>query len=173
MSHYPNDTWRWGVTAQLGLMVPLAILALGTFLALSGISAVRQIPVPELVVTEWLPMRGHFGLVLLFVGTAASTILALTLAIPIGLSAALYLALYATPTVRSLADASIALLGGMPSVVIGLWAMTWIVPVAGNSLFAASAGAGAHDYPDLHPPGRGLSAPVTGRFGRGGSSARG
>jgi len=137
MSPYPNDTWRWGMTAQLGLMAPLAIVVLATFLALSGISAVRQIPFTELIATVWLPLRGHFGLVLLFVGTAASTILALGLAIPIGLSAALYLALYATPTVRSLADASIALLGGMPSVVIGLWAMTWIVPMAGNSLLAA------------------------------------
>ena len=39
---------------------------------------------------------------------------------------------------RAAANAAIGLLGGIPSVVIGLWAMTWVVPLFGNSWISAS-----------------------------------
>jgi len=62
----------------------------------------------------------------------------MAMALPVGLAAALYLTLYAGPRVRAVADAMVAVLGSVPSVVLGLWGMTWIVPAVGNSLAAAS-----------------------------------
>ncbi|RMH17778.1 MAG: ABC transporter permease subunit [Acidobacteria bacterium] len=127
----------WGLTAALGLLPPIAVVALGGFMLASALTALRQVPIAELASATWSPLAGRFGLLPLILGTATSTVLALLLAVPLGLAAALYLALYAGPRTRAAADAAVALLGGMPSVVIGLWGMTWIVPATGNSLAAA------------------------------------
>ncbi len=138
MYRSPNDILRWGATVPLALLPLVAVLALGVFLAWSGGYFLSHLALPELGTLTWQPLREQFGLTLLLMGTMASTLLALALAVPIGLAAALYLALYASPHHRTLADAAIALLGGIPSVVIGLWSMVWIVPVAGNSLASAT-----------------------------------
>ncbi|ETX05130.1 PstC family ABC transporter permease [Candidatus Entotheonella palauensis] len=133
-----NDILRWSVVVQLGFLPFLAVLALGGFLAWSGSSLLYHLSLPDLATAVWQPLRQQYGLALLLIGTMTSTVLALLIAIPIGLGAALYLALYANATIRTIADACIALLGGIPSVIIGLWGMIWIVPAAGNSLSAAA-----------------------------------
>ncbi len=133
-----KETWYWNVTTKLGLMPPIAVVGLGGFLIFNGMGVFQEVSLGDFLSLQWQPIRQQFGIPLIVLGTLLSTILALGLAVPIGLSAALYLTLYASPKVRAISDASIALLGGMPSVVIGLWAMVWIVPSVGNSLAAAS-----------------------------------
>lgn len=137
MSRFPDQKLYWTLTAELGLLPPLAVVVLSGFLLVSGADALRQISLPAFLSTSWLPLQAHFGLLPMVVGTLSSTAIALCLAVPIGLSAAVYLALYTSPRVRTVADACVALLGSMPSVVIGLWGLTWIVPAVGNSLAAA------------------------------------
>jgi phosphate transport system permease protein len=122
----------------LGFVPILAILALAIFLFWNGAGAALQIGLPELAAAEWSPQQGRYGVALLLVGTLAVTVFALCLAVPVALSAAGYLALHAGGKVRAAANAAIGLLGGVPSVVIGLWAMTWVVPVFGNSWISAS-----------------------------------
>lgn len=134
----PNHRLRWGMTVPLALAPLVAVVALAVFLAWSGGQFLGQLSLAALVDVAWQSTREVFGLSLLFLGTVASTMLALGLAVPIGLAASLYLALYASPFHRTLADAAIALLGGIPSVVIGLWSMVWIVPLAGHSLATAT-----------------------------------
>jgi len=122
----------------LGLVPVLAILALAIFLFWNAAGASGQIGLRELAATEWSPQQGRYGVALLLTGTLAVTALALFLAVPVALCAAGYLALSAGGKVRAAANAAIGLLGGIPSVVIGLWAMTWVVPVFGNSWISAS-----------------------------------
>jgi phosphate transport system permease protein len=122
----------------LGLLPILAILALAIFLFWNAAGAAAKIGPRELAATEWLPQQGRYGVVRLLSGTLAITALALCLAVPVALSAAAYLSLYAGRKMRAAANAAIGLLGGIPSVVIGLWAMTWIVPLFGNSWVSAS-----------------------------------
>ena len=131
--------WFWAGAMGLGLVPILAILALAIFLFWNAAGAAVQIGLPELAATKWSPQQGRYGVALLLTGTLAVTALALCLAVPIALSAAGYLSLYAGRKVRAAANAAIGLLGGIPSVVIGLWAMTWIVPLFGNSWISASA----------------------------------
>jgi phosphate transport system permease protein len=114
------------------------VAALAVYLVAGGAGALRQIPLGELASSTWLPLDERFGMLPLALGTLATTVLALAVAIPVGLAAALFLTLHAGPRLRAFADSAVALLGGLPSVVIGLWGLTWIVPLAGNSLASAS-----------------------------------
>ena len=133
----PDDVWGWGVTVLLGLLPPLAVVALAGYLAYHSIEAVKAIAIHDLLSTTWLPLNRQFGLLPLLLATLVTTLLALAVAIPVGLLAALYLALSAGHRSRAVADSAVALLGSMPSVVIGLWGMTWVVPHFGNSMASA------------------------------------
>ncbi len=138
MSRSSAERLGWGLTAGLGIVPPLAVVALGGYLLATSAAALRTLSPAEMASFTWSPLAGRFGILPLFLGTAASTTLAMALAIPIGLAAALYLTLYAGPRIRPVADSAVALLGSVPSVVVGLWGMTWIVPATGNSLAAAA-----------------------------------
>lgn len=138
MFHWNKARWFWAGAVGLGLVPILAILALAIFLFWNAAGASVQIGLPKLAATEWSPQQGRYGVVLLLAGTLSVTALALCLAVPVALFAAGYLALYARGKVRAAANAAIGLLGGIPSVVIGLWAMTWVVPLLGNSWISAS-----------------------------------
>lgn len=138
MFRWMDERLGWSLTTGIGLLPPCAVLALGGFLFLQGASVLREVPLAELASTTWLPGGRHYGMLPLVLGTLATTTLALVLAVPVGVGAALYLTLHAGPRLRTTADAVIALLGGIPSVVVGLWGMTWIVPTFGNTLTAAA-----------------------------------
>jgi phosphate transport system permease protein len=138
MSRWNKTRWFWTGAIGLGLLPVLAICALTIFLFWNAAGATAQIGLRELATTEWLPQQGRFGVTRLFTGTLAVTALALGMAAPLAFSAGGYLSLYAGRKMRTAANAAIGLLGGIPSVVIGLWAITWIVPLFGNSWISAS-----------------------------------
>lgn len=138
MSRWNKTRCYWAGAIGLGVLPVLAIFALAIFLFWNGVGALTEIGLRELATTVWMPRQGRYGVVLLLAGTLVVTLLALGLAVPVALSAAGYLALSAGRRVRSAANVAIGLLGSTPSVVIGLWAMTWIVPRWGNSWMSAS-----------------------------------
>jgi len=138
MFRWNRARWFWTGTIGLGALPILAIFALAIFLFWNATAAAGQIGLRELATTEWLPQQSRYGVARLLIGTLAVTALALCLAVPVTLFSAGYLSLYARRKVRAAANAVIGLLGGIPSVVIGLWAMTWIVPLFGNSWISAS-----------------------------------
>ena len=76
----------------------------------------------------WLPLRGQFDLKTLFVGTLQVTGIAMLIATPLGLGAAIYLAEYARPRTRKLLKPILEILAGIPSIVIGFFALAWITP---------------------------------------------
>ena len=139
MFRWNRARWFWTGAIGLGLLPVLAIFALAIFLFWNAAGAAVQIGPREFAAAEWLPQQGRYGVARLLTGTLAVTALALCLAVPVALSAAGYLSLYAGRKLRAAANAAIGLLGGIPSVVIGLWGMTWIVPLFGNSWISASA----------------------------------
>lgn len=128
----------YGTSALLGAMPFLAVLLLAGFLAYNGMAAFDQVGLAGVAGTVWRPYSALFGMLPLLAGTLSTTLLALLLCLPLGLGASLYLALYCGVRRRRLADAAIALLGGLPSVVVGLWGVTWIVPLFGHSLVSAT-----------------------------------
>jgi len=78
--------------------------------------------------TGWFPRRGLYDLKTIFVGTLIVTVVAMVVAIPVGLASAIYLSEYAPPRVRRLLKPALEILAGIPSVVLGFFALTFISP---------------------------------------------
>lgn len=78
-----------------------------------------------------------FGAVPLFAGTFMITLVALTLALPIGTLSAIYMAEYASKAVRDIGKPTLEVLAGIPTVVYGFFAAIYVAPyvvIAANSL---------------------------------------
>jgi phosphate transport system permease protein len=86
----------------------------------------------------WFPRRGIFDIGTLVVGTFIVTGIAMLIAVPLGLGAAIYLAEYARPKVRSICKPIIEVLAGIPSVVIGYFAIAFINPNIVVNLFSGA-----------------------------------
>jgi phosphate transport system permease protein len=118
--------WTMGLLAlAVGLLVPLIAAAL--FLRARPILALK--PLGELLLsTDWHPLKGAFGFYPFIVGTIWVTSVAMVIAVPPSLLAAVYLAEYAPPRIRASAKPLIDLLAGIPSVVYGVWGVLAVVP---------------------------------------------
>ena len=71
---------------------------------------------------------GAFGSVPLFFGTLMISVIAMAVAVPIGLYAAIYLSEYASPLTRRLAKPALEILAGIPTVVYGFFALLTVAP---------------------------------------------
>lgn len=97
-----------------------------------AISFFREVGVVEFLTgTRWTPRFADpsYGVLPLITGTLWTTAIALTVAIPIGLGAAVFLAEYASARVRKVFKPTLELLAGVPSVVYGYFALTFVAPV--------------------------------------------
>jgi phosphate transport system permease protein len=72
---------------------------------------------------------GAFGAVPLFVGTMLITLIAMIVAVPIGLLAAIYMSEYASPRLRGIAKPMLEILAGIPTVVYGFFAALTVAPM--------------------------------------------
>ncbi|WP_158963612.1 phosphate ABC transporter permease subunit PstC [Chachezhania sediminis] len=94
--------------------------------------------------TTWSPnFRGDsdLGILPLLWGTAYVSLIALVVAVPVGLFAAIYLSEYAGPRVRAVAKPLIEILAGIPTIVYGLFALTTVGPLL-RDYFAQPMGLG-------------------------------
>lgn len=79
--------------------------------------------------TQWNPQLGRLGILPLLNATLMTTFFALVLALPVGLGVAIYLSEYATTRFRSYVKPILELLVGVPTVVYGYFALTWLTPI--------------------------------------------
>ncbi len=88
--------------------------------------------------TKWTPLfePGSFGVLPLVAGTFATTAIALVVAVPLGLGAAIYLSEYARPRVRKTIKPVLELLAGVPTIVFGYFALTFFTPEILRSFFS-------------------------------------
>lgn len=106
----------------IGIILSLSIDSIGFF---SKVSVVEF-----LTGTEWTPLFNdpHFGILPLITGTLTITLGAAIIAIPIGLLSAIYLSEYAPVLVRKILKPMLEILAGIPSIVYGFFALTYITP---------------------------------------------
>jgi phosphate transport system permease protein len=82
--------------------------------------------------TKWTPQlagdQQSFGIIPLVVGTLYLTGIALLVAVPVGLLAAIYLSEYASPRVRRTVKPVLEVLAGVPTIVFGFFALTFVTP---------------------------------------------
>jgi len=86
----------------------------------------------------WFPRRGLFDLRTIVVGTFIIAVIGILVATPLGLGAAIYLAEYASPRARRTLKPIIEMLAGIPSVVLGFWALSFIGPEIVQRIFPSS-----------------------------------
>ena len=127
------------------LLLACACLAIFTTLGIvlsvlfESIQFFRSVPVHQFIFgLEWSPQTairedqvgssGSFGAVPLFVGTLLVSAVAMAVAVPIGLMSAIYLAEYASKSVRAFAKPTLEVLAGIPTVVYGFFAALTVAP---------------------------------------------
>lgn len=144
-----SDTRMKYVFTAAGLMTLLITLLIIYTLFKDAWSFFWNVPKADLWTIGWFPRRGMFDIKTLFVGTLMVTGVAMLIAVPLGLGVAVYLAEFARPRVRKFLKPIIEVLAGIPSVVIGYFAIsfinpnivTWLVGGANKAFNIASAGA--------------------------------
>ncbi|MDA0815866.1 MAG: phosphate ABC transporter permease subunit PstC [Chloroflexi bacterium] len=103
----------------------------------------REVPVLDFLTgTRWAPQfaNSSFGVVPIVSATLLMSVLAMVLAIPLGVLAALYLSEYAHPSVRKVVKPVLEVLAGIPTVVYGYFALTFITPDLLRLIFGTSVG---------------------------------
>jgi phosphate transport system permease protein len=110
------------VATTVGIVVALLFPALEFFQDID--------PWTFLTGTTWSPLfePPHFGVVPLVVGTLLVTFVACLVAMPFGLGAAIYLSEYARPRTRAFLKPALEVLAGIPTVVFGYFALTFVTP---------------------------------------------
>ena len=92
-------------------------------------------PVEFLTSTRWAPPQGDFGVLPLVYGTLVATVIAIAVALPVGLLTAIYLSEYAPSGLRRWLKPALEILAGVPTVVYGYFALTFITPLFRDSVF--------------------------------------
>ena len=124
------------VAASVAILTTLGIVLSVLF---ESIRFFRLVPITEFLFgIRWSPqmaMRpdqvgssGAFGAIPVFVGTMLISLIAMLVAVPIGLFSAIYLSEYARPSVRSVAKPLLEVLAGVPTVVYGVFAVLVVAP---------------------------------------------
>ena len=87
-----------------------------------------EVPKSDLWSLGWFPRRGMFDIKTLVIGSLMVTGIAMLIAIPLGLGAAIYLSEFARPRARKILKPILEILAGIPSVVLGYFAISFINP---------------------------------------------
>jgi phosphate transport system permease protein len=126
----------------LGASILSVLISAGIVLSLvfEAITFITSIQLSQLFADGWFPRRGMFSLPTVIVGTGIVTIIAIALAAPVGLASAIFLSEYASPRTRKVVKPILEILAGIPSVVLGFFALTWISPNVVQALFSDAKG---------------------------------
>lgn len=126
-----GETVVHGIFLTLGLVTVGCVLLITAYLVASGIPAIRQIGLaPFLLGDTWksTAARPSYGILPFILTSVYGTAGAILFGVPVGFFAAVYLAKLAPTQVKSIVEAAVSLLAGIPSVVYGLVGMLVLVP---------------------------------------------
>jgi len=137
-----------GIFLILGLLTVGSVLMITVYLVIAGIPAIREVGLFEFLFGQkWASTANppSFGILPFILTSVYGTAGAILIGVPIGFLTAVYLAKMASPKIKSVMEAAVSLLAGIPSVVYGLVGMLVLVPGIrrlfdipdGASLFAA------------------------------------
>jgi phosphate transport system permease protein len=124
--------------AAISILISVAIV-----LALIGKAwaFLTSIELDQLWGNGWFPRRGRFDLAALLVHTMMVTGIAMLVAVPFGLGSAIYLSEYARSGVRRVLKPTLEILAGIPSVVLGFFALQFLTPNVVRGIFPGAQSA--------------------------------
>ncbi len=142
--------FKTGLAAIAGVL-PASLVAIVLFLTVYSWPAIRFNGFHFLVSNHWnlgnlyadpvtvagtqVAPGAHYGILFLIVGTLLTTLVALLIALPVGVGAAIFLAEAVPGRLRLWLSFLVELLAAVPSVVFGLWGYVVVIPFLGQHLF--------------------------------------
>jgi len=127
-SRTADRTFAVSVTA-LALLVPLTLAAITLLVVVDSLPSIQRFGLSFLATTTWDPVHAAFGAGAYLFGTLVTTAIAIALATPIAVGAAIFLTEYAPRAIRGPLAFLIELLAYIPSIVYGLWGLFVLVPL--------------------------------------------
>lgn len=119
------------VLAACALITVLTTLGIILILAIEAFNFFQDVSIVEfLTSTEWTPLfsQKNYGILPLLSGTALTTLIAITVALPVGLTIAVYLNEYAAKRLRRILKPLLEILAVVPTVVYGFFALMIVTP---------------------------------------------
>ncbi|MEI7612100.1 MAG: phosphate ABC transporter permease subunit PstC [Betaproteobacteria bacterium] len=140
----PSERLRKNPARNIKERIIEAILFLAAFVSVFTTTAIvyilvgeswsffQHVPVSDFLFdTQWTPLfdDAHYGIMVLLSGTITSSMVALLVAIPLGTVIAIYLSEFAPFSVREIAKPFLELLGGIPTILYGYFALLFLTPL--------------------------------------------
>jgi phosphate transport system permease protein len=129
---------RWGERLIVAALFLCALVSVATTVAIIAslvqptIEFFGEVGVADFFLhSDWSPLFAppSFGVLPIVVGTLSTTFWAILVCIPLGLGAAIYLSEYAHPRTRRILKPALEVLAGIPTVVYGFFALTFVTPL--------------------------------------------
>ena len=137
MTRLLKDTLASKGMLVITLATILVAVIIGVSLFYSSIPLLHKTNFIQLISSsEWKPMKGKFGFFPFILGTLWVTAIAIVIALPLCILAAIYLTVYAHSYIRRMLVPFIDLLSGIPPVIFGVWGILVVVPFVGYSVLA-------------------------------------
>jgi len=124
----------FGAAATAVAISVLIVLSLGY----EAIVFLTTVDLSDLFSGSWQPRSGNYDITTLIAGTTVVAVIAMLVATPLGLGAAIYLAEYASPKVRGWLKPILEVLAAVPSVVLGFFAITVLSPTVIDTICPGS-----------------------------------
>ncbi|RYD82472.1 MAG: phosphate ABC transporter permease subunit PstC [Sphingobacteriales bacterium] len=124
------------------LLTVLTTLGIIAVLLVQSFSFFSEVSIWDFLTdTEWTPLFAdkHFGILPLLSGTFLTTFIAIAVALPIGLTIAVYLSQYAGARTRNIIKPFLEILAAVPTVVYGYFALVFVTPLL-QTIFPALSG---------------------------------
>jgi phosphate transport system permease protein len=133
-SRLPDSAFKWAA-AGAALTILALIVLVGWKLAQGSHLAMAQFGLGFFTSSDWNPVTEQYGALPFIFGTLVSSLLALLIAVPLGVATALFLTDLAPLAVRQPIVMVIEMLAAVPSVIFGLWGIFFLIPWLRDHLF--------------------------------------
>jgi phosphate transport system permease protein len=125
--HSPKDRVFRGITRAAATCVLLIMVLVGTFLTAHGLRAIKSVGLWNFLTTQsWSPETNNFGIAAVMTGTILIALVALSVSVPLSMGTALFTSEIATGRLQRVMTSVIDLMAAVPSVVYGLWGLSFL-----------------------------------------------
>ena len=126
-SRFGDKAFEW-LTLAMALAVVALVFLVGWQLARGSSLAIQRFGFHFLATSTWDPVAEQFGALPFIYGTLVSSLIALLIAVPLGIATAAYLTELAPLWIRQPLASLIEMLAAIPSVILGLWGIFVMIP---------------------------------------------
>lgn len=121
--------FEW-LTFAFALSIGLILVSIAIIIAIGAFPAIKEFNFSFFTNSNWNPVTNEYGVIAVIYGTIVSSLIALIIAIPLGVGAAVFLSEDFIPeNIRTVLVFLVELLAAIPSVVYGLWGIFVLIPI--------------------------------------------